>query len=182
MAEPPDRAVRASDADRERAADWLRRAAGDGQLTIDELDARLHEAFTVRTRGELEALTADLQSAGDLAPRVTSSYTVRAGEGGERRLLAIMGGCRRSGAWRLGASCTVLSIMGGVDLDLNQVELGADRVELSVYSIMGGVEIHLPHGLNVEVSQFAFMGGNDIEISEAGPPRRALSSTYGCSA
>ncbi|MGH3265270.1 MAG: DUF1707 SHOCT-like domain-containing protein, partial [Trebonia sp.] len=33
--------MRASDADRERAANVLRDAAGDGRLTMDELDARL---------------------------------------------------------------------------------------------------------------------------------------------
>jgi hypothetical protein len=39
---PPDASVaqRASDADRERTADRLRRAAGDGRLTVDELDER----------------------------------------------------------------------------------------------------------------------------------------------
>ncbi len=52
--------VRASDADRERAVDVLRVAAGDGRLTADELDERLEAALTSRTVGELAVLTADL--------------------------------------------------------------------------------------------------------------------------
>jgi hypothetical protein len=52
--------VRASDADRERTADILRRQAGDGRLTPQELSDRLDTAFTARTLGELQELIADL--------------------------------------------------------------------------------------------------------------------------
>jgi Domain of unknown function (DUF1707) len=52
--------VRASDADRERTADILRRQAGDGRLTPEELSTRLDGAFTARTLGDLQALIADL--------------------------------------------------------------------------------------------------------------------------
>jgi len=171
MSEPPLPELRASDADRERAADRLRRAAGDGQLTIDELDERLHAAYAARTRGELEPLTADLQSSGGAAVRAAQpgGFSVQPGTGGAHWLVAIMGGCDRKGRWRLGDRCTALNIMGGSDLDLNQVELAAERVELTVYSIMGGSEIHLPKGLNVEVSEFAFMGGNNIDIGHEPP-------------
>jgi hypothetical protein len=173
MSEPPLPELRASDADRERVADRLRRAAGDGQLTMDELDARLHEAYTARTRGELEPLTADLQASADDRPvgvPESARYSVRRGDGGARWLVAIMGGCDRAGRWRLGARCTSLNIMGGSDLDLTQVELADDRVQLSVYSIMGGADIYVPHGLDVQVSEFAFMGGNSIDIADDRPP------------
>jgi hypothetical protein len=51
---------RASDSEREATADRLRVAAGDGRLDHDELEERLEAAYAARTRGELEALTADL--------------------------------------------------------------------------------------------------------------------------
>ncbi|WP_217710417.1 DUF1707 SHOCT-like domain-containing protein [Streptomyces harbinensis] len=56
--------LRASHADRDRVADVLRIAAGDGMLTADELDERLEAALTARTRGELAVLTADLPDTG----------------------------------------------------------------------------------------------------------------------
>jgi hypothetical protein len=52
--------LRASDADRERVAERLRVAAGDGRLTPAELEERLEEAFSARTGAELEPLVADL--------------------------------------------------------------------------------------------------------------------------
>jgi hypothetical protein len=51
---------RASDAEREAAADRLREAAGDGRLEPDELEERLESAYGARTRGELARLTEDL--------------------------------------------------------------------------------------------------------------------------
>ena len=55
--------------------------------------------------------------------------------------------------------------MGGADLDLNDAELAAERTELTVFSLMGGVgRSACPTGLNVEVSDFAFMGGNGVDV------------------
>ncbi|MGW3074318.1 DUF1707 SHOCT-like domain-containing protein [Kitasatospora sp. NPDC001132] len=56
----PQSAMRASHADRDRVAELLRVAAGDGRLTPDELDERLEVALSARTLGELAGLTADL--------------------------------------------------------------------------------------------------------------------------
>ena len=53
-------AQRASDADRDIAADILCAAVGDGRLTLDELDERLVGALSARTITELAALIADL--------------------------------------------------------------------------------------------------------------------------
>jgi len=52
--------MRASDADRERAVDVLRIAAGDGRLTAGELDERLEAALSARTVGELAEVISDL--------------------------------------------------------------------------------------------------------------------------
>jgi Flp pilus assembly protein TadB len=52
--------LRASDADRDRVAERLRKAAGEGRLLVDELEQRLEAAFRARTYGQLDALLADL--------------------------------------------------------------------------------------------------------------------------
>jgi hypothetical protein len=44
MSEPRPPELRASDAERERTADQLRYAAGEGRLTVEELDERLNAA------------------------------------------------------------------------------------------------------------------------------------------
>lgn len=44
-------------------ADRLRHAATEGRLTAEELEQRLHHAFSARTYGELDPLVADLPAA-----------------------------------------------------------------------------------------------------------------------
>lgn len=168
MADPPERRpiLLASDEDRERTAQTLRRAAGEGRLTVEELEERLHAVYAARTHGELEPLVADVPAVGE---RPAGRVVVRRGERGTRWLVAIMGGHDRTGHWRLAERCTVVNVMGGSDLDLNDVELADDEVVLTVFSLMGGSEIHVPDGLNVEVSEFAFMGGNDVRLGVARP-------------
>ncbi len=61
---PEPRNLRASDADRERVANVLREAAGDGRLTMDELDERLDAVYAAKTYAELEPITHDLPDAG----------------------------------------------------------------------------------------------------------------------
>ena len=60
--------LRASDADREHHAEVLRRAAGEGRLTMDELDERLNTVYESRTHRELERLVADVVVRGDHQP------------------------------------------------------------------------------------------------------------------
>lgn len=55
--------VRASDAERERAADSLRRHHADGRLSTDELEERTARAYAATTLGDLDGLFADLPRA-----------------------------------------------------------------------------------------------------------------------
>lgn len=169
--------LRASDADRERVVEVLRRAVPDGQLTVDELEERIPSAYAARTRRELERLTADLsvEPLHDPARAPTEAarggLTVREGQGGTRWVVSIMGGHDKRGRWRLASRCTVLNIMGGSDIDLNDAELSGPLTELNMYSIMGGGEIRVPPGVDVHVSNFALMGGNDVKLGdEVAPP------------
>jgi hypothetical protein len=158
--------LRASDADRERTAEILRRAAGEGRLTVEELEERLHLTYESRTDAELQRLTADVAPA---ARAAHARVAVRHGEGGANWLINVMSGHDRKGRWRVGRHLKVIDVMGGSNLDLNDAELADDYVEITVVAIMGGSEIRVPEGLNVEVSDFAFMGGNDLKLGEELP-------------
>jgi DUF1707 SHOCT-like domain len=55
-----DHDIRASDAERTATADVLRRHHGEGRLDTAELEERLGRCYAAKTRGELDAVTADL--------------------------------------------------------------------------------------------------------------------------
>jgi hypothetical protein len=172
MAETPE--LRASDADREQAAELLRRAAGDGRLTVDELDERLHAAFEARTRHALERLVADVVVAGAPATALGSMGTppalpVVAGEGGTKWLISIMSGHDRRGHWRVGPKVFNFNFWGGSEIDFNDAELAAEVTEVRIVSIMGGADVYVPEGLDVRISELALMGGNDAQLGRERP-------------
>ena len=55
--------VRASDAERDQAAEILRAGYAEGRLDRDELDERLAAAYAAKTRADLRELTSDLPGA-----------------------------------------------------------------------------------------------------------------------
>jgi Domain of unknown function (DUF1707) len=56
--------LRASDAERERAAQTLRRHHADGRLTTDEFEERTERAYSATTLGDLDRLFEDLPRPG----------------------------------------------------------------------------------------------------------------------
>jgi hypothetical protein len=91
------------------------------------------------------------------------------GDGGTRWIISIMSGHDRRGRWRVAPKVININFWGGSDLDFNDAELSAPRTEVRVISIMGGADLYVPEGLEVEVSQFALMGGNDIKLGRDRP-------------
>jgi Domain of unknown function (DUF1707) len=62
MSAPTHLRLRVTDNDRERVASTLRVAAGEGALSVEELDDRLSAAYSAITRAELVHLVSDLPS------------------------------------------------------------------------------------------------------------------------
>ena len=153
--------LRVSDADREATVVRLREAGGEGRLTLEELAERVERADAARTRGDLDALTADL-------PASAGAVRMPAAPAKERRwIVAIMGGEQRKGRWRPARRTNAIAVMGGVDIDLREAEL-ADGAEILAIPVMGAVTVVVPEGVSVELSGFALMGGN------SGPDDRVL--------
>lgn len=147
--------LRASDAERERAVDVLRTAAGDGRLTLEELAERVEGALATETGEALERLTADLP-----APAPAE----QARRAGKRWIVGIMGGGDHTGRWRIASRATVVNVMGGADLDLRDALIDSNETVITVVSVMGGSDIIVPEGVEVELEGFAIMGGNDLKV------------------
>ncbi|MCS7483790.1 DUF1707 domain-containing protein [Umezawaea endophytica] len=56
----PTTSLRCSDAEREQVSSRLHEAAGEGRLTMTEVEERLAQAYSARYRHELVVLTEDL--------------------------------------------------------------------------------------------------------------------------
>jgi predicted membrane protein len=57
-------------------------------------------------------------------------------------------------------SGTVITGMGGIEMDLTQATLDPAGARLKFITVMGGAEVRVPRDWNVELKGWAFMGGH----------------------
>ncbi|SEB52524.1 Cell wall-active antibiotics response 4TMS YvqF [Nocardioides exalbidus] len=173
--------MRISDADRQRVADVLRDAAGDGRLDLDELEERLELTFAAKTYGELVPITLDLQATGPVAPPAASP--VRRPQPqlpmvGHNSSTAIMGETKRQGVWSVPENHSAFALMGSVVIDLRQAHLQSHDTQINASSIMGEVKIIVPAHMHVVVDGTPIMGdftqGKDKVPAEIGPDSPTL--------
>ena len=159
---------RAADADRDRTVTLLREHVVVGRLTLDEFSDRVGSALAARTRGELEALVADLPARPEPEPEATRRHV-------RRWIVAVMSGAKAKGRWRVGDHTTAIAVMGGCVLDLRQAEIYGSEAVINAFAIMGGIDIIVPEGIDVELAGFAVMGGRNMRIRDVpiipGSPR-----------
>jgi hypothetical protein len=149
-------AFRISDADRDRVAHELREHTVAGRLTLDEFSERIDLAYRARSSDELAALSADLPSLAADQPRREA----------RRGTFVMFGGTERRGRWHVGRRFFSFTMFGGTDLDLRQVEISTGVVEITAFTMWGGLDIYVPEGVDVEVGGFALFGGNDEHGTE----------------
>lgn len=138
-------ALRASHEDRDRVAELLRIAAGDGRLSPEELDERLERALTAKTYDELAALTTDLPALGADPARPGSAVAAPAGATGlagvpePKDLVRIhvgSGSARRDDRWVVPKRMDIKVSSGHVTLDLTRAVITQPvlRVDAEVHS------------------------------------------------
>lgn len=176
----PDPArLRASDADRERVAQVLHHAMGEGRLTVTEVDERLREVYAAKTIGDLQPITRDLPGhelavvpptmPAPAAPAAPTDSRI-GGTPTSSVAVALMSGATRKGPWVVPERFQAVAVMGGVELDLTDARFAAPEVTIQVFALMGGVELKVPPDVTVDVRGFAFMGGFDNSVHSGGPP------------
>ncbi|MFJ7176614.1 DUF1707 domain-containing protein [Streptomyces massasporeus] len=143
--------VRASHADRDRVVDVLRVAAGDGRLTLEELEERLETALSARTVGELAVLTADLPAAA-------------AGAFGEAedvvRIRQKGAAARRGDGWVVPRRLEIRSAWGEVTLDFTDAVITHDALAIDLDLRAGALKLLTRPGVVVDT------GGLVLNYSE----------------
>jgi hypothetical protein len=171
---PPDPSLlRISDNDRQKVAEVLREAAGEGRIDLDELDERLELTWGAKTYADLVPITADLHLPAH-APHAAPVPRPYAGPVvGHASSTAIMGECKRQGVWTVPEHHSAFALMGSVVIDLREAQLSAHHTQINASSIMGEVKIIVPAHMHVVVDGTPIMGefgqGKDKVPAEVGP-------------
>jgi hypothetical protein len=159
--------LRASDADRERAAGVLNAALAEGRLSVAEHSERLDAVYEAKTHAEIAPLVDDLPA------RATDQSVVPPTElapGGKRRrqmIVAIFGGTSRKGQWHVEPKMVAVTVMGGATFDFRDVQLPQREITLNCTTVFGGVEVIVPPEMRVIDSGIALFGGRDAGSGSA---------------
>ncbi|HEY1620563.1 MAG TPA: DUF1707 domain-containing protein [Streptosporangiaceae bacterium] len=156
--------LRASDADRDRAASVLNSAMAEGRLTAEEHSDRLDGIYAAKTNADIVLYLADLPAhmpGSALAPRPATSAPVVPGR--KDRIVAIMSGVTRKGFWRAEPTMSVFALVGGAELDFRDADLPAGEITLKATCLLGGMKITVPPEMRVVDSGISIMGGHDID-------------------
>jgi hypothetical protein len=163
--------IRISNHDRERVAQILHNAMAEGRLEVAELEERLDAVYAAKTFADLEPVTRDLPvSAHGPLPAVQPQampvpHNRIGGTPGASTSIAIMSGVERKGNWVVPPHHNVVSIMGGVDIDLTHARFVEAETTIQVFALMAGVEIKVPADVNVRVDGVGFMGAFEDRTS-----------------
>jgi hypothetical protein len=65
-------------------------------------------------------------------------------------------------------SGTIVTVAGGVEVDLRGATLAAEGAHLRLTTLMGGIDVRIPDDWHVRLDGKAFMGANDL-IGSGGP-------------
>jgi hypothetical protein len=159
--------MRISDADRDRAAAILGDALAEGRLSPDEHSERLDVIMAAKTQAEIVPVVADLPGAtaalgqpGSALARAGAGPMTQAGR--PARLISVLSGISRKGAWQVPERIDSINVLGGTDLDFRQATLTSRETHIRAICLLGGVDITVPPEMHVIDTGFALLGGREI--------------------
>lgn len=143
--------LRASHEDRDRVIELLRVAAGDGRLTITELDERIEQATEARTYTELAKVTADLPAspaAAGVEPKELS------------RISCTSGHAKRDGRWVVPQRMEIKCTSGHVVLDFTNAVITQPVLRIDTEVRSGHLRLITKPGIVVDADDVAVRSGH----------------------
>ncbi len=162
----PGLTQRVSDADRDQTVTQLREHVVEGRLTLDEFSERVGRTLQARTRGDLEAVMADLPAAATPSAPLPEPAAPGSGRKKRRWHVAILSGHSTRGRWRISGKTNAVAFLGGCDMDLRRAEIDGPEVTITAFAFLGGIDIIVPEGFDVDLQGFSFMGGRDLKLRD----------------
>ncbi|NLU83713.1 DUF1707 domain-containing protein [Rhodococcus sp. HNM0569] len=179
------RNLRVSDAEREHVGELLQRAVGQGMLSLGEFTERMDTALAARTRGELNAVLADLpgmtiqpeylqnehaalqqQPGGVPAGPYPDASAQPAGTTIRGRMSTIS----RKGQWQVPPMFAIDTRMSNVSLDFTRAVMTTQVVRIRLDDAFGTLSLVLPPEATADLNGIETTGANVDNKVNTGPP------------
>lgn len=173
------RDFRVSDEEREHVVGVLQKAIGRGMIDLDEFTRRTDTALAAQTRGQLNAVLADIPG---LVHPGAAPFRPTAWAGDRRRLelSAQYSSMARGGPWLVPAEVLVRNKYGSTKLDFTQAQVESPTVHIELDVKWGSVEVIIPEGGSIDlngITDIKYTSVNDKTGSDGrvGTPRLLFS-------
>lgn len=148
----PREELRVSYEDRDRVAEQLRVAAGDGRLSAEELDERLEIALTARTYAELARVTRDLPAAAGTVLGAPAPKDVV-------RIDCHSSSVERTGPWLVPRRMEVRVKSGVVTLDFTEAVITQPVLPIDAEVGAGALTLIIKPGIVVDMDEVTVRSG-----------------------
>jgi hypothetical protein len=151
---------------RQKVIERLKSAYASDHLDEADFESRLELATNTRNREILKELVEDLPeqpgSSTEVPPDTSDHPAINRGRvRKDETLVGVLSGVTRRGDWQPARRLKVVMFMGGVDLDFSETTIPPEGVDIDVFCLMGGLDIRVPEGINVDARPVSFLGGVD---------------------
>ena len=183
---PPAANIRVGHRERDAVVAALQEAAGDGRLSMAELDDRLDAALQAKTYADLDVLVADLSV--ELPSRALTSALPQAqrppSAGYSRedplRLDGGMSSEKRGGVWTVPPFMLINQGLGSVKLNCLEATPAAQLIEIEVIGGAGSIVLVLPDGWAVDADRLSkSWGSKSVDVPREPAPGKPLLLIYG---
>ena len=183
---PPTANIRVGHRERDAVVAALQEAAGDGRLSMAELDDRLDAALQAKTYADLDVLVADLSV--ELPSRALTSALPQAqrppSAGYSRedplRLDGGMSSEKRGGVWTVPPFMLINQGLGSVKLNCLEATPAAQLIEIEVIGGAGSIVLVLPEGWAVDADRLSkSWGSKSVDVPREPAPGKPLLLIYG---
>ncbi|KHO20798.1 DUF1707 SHOCT-like domain-containing protein [Mycolicibacterium setense] len=153
--------LRVSDAERARVGHLLERAVAEGMITLDEFTERYDAALAARTRGELNAVVADLPLAAPAPQRPAVA---------PEELRGWMSSIVRRGQWTVTPTLRLNTRLCSTTLDFTSAVLPSRVVEILVDDYCSSTEIIVPTAATADLNGVNAVAGSATVKVRTSPP------------
>jgi hypothetical protein len=183
---PPAASIRVGHRERDAVVAALQEAAGDGRLSMAELDDRLEVALQAKTYADLDPLVADLSvqlpSGALSSSRSQAQRPPTAGYSREDplRLDGGMSSEKRAGVWTVPPFMLINQGLGSVKLNCLEATPAAQLIEIEVIGGAGSIVLVLPDGWAVDADRLSkSWGSKSVNVPREPAPGKPLLVIYG---
>lgn len=153
--------LRVSDAERTQVRQLLERAAGAGMLTLDEYSERVDIALAARTRGELNAVLADLPDTAASSPIVQRE---------PEELRGWMSTIERRGQWTVAPALRLVTRLCNTTLDFTSAVLTSRVVHVDIDDYCSTTTLIVPANATADLNGVHAVAGSATVKVRTSPP------------